>query len=166
MTAAIELRGLEPVIADLERLRKLQFVNAVLMAGAVYLQRKVATYPPKKRPTRASVYGRTFKTVRQRKFFFAALADGKIDVPYRRGISPGSQTLGKRWTVASQSPFVVVLGNNATYARLVQSLQDQSLYMRAVGWVPVETIIEREEANVLRYMGREMNRQVKSLEAK
>lgn len=165
MADTIELRGLEPIMADLRQLQKLSFVNAVLMAGAVYLQRKVATYPPRKRPTRKSVYGRTFESDKQRYWFFGALAKGKIDVPYRRGISPGSQTLGKRWTVASQSPLVVVLGNNASYGPLVQSLQDQTLYMRAVGWVPIETTLEREESNVLRYMEREMNRELKSLGA-
>lgn len=165
MSDSIELVGEEQVIADLVRLGRADFVTTVLTAGAVYLQRKVATYPPRKRPTRARVYGKTFKSVRQRKFFFAALADGRIDVPYRRGMSPGSQTLGKRWSVAPRGPLAVVLGNNATYARLVQSLQDQSLYMRAVGWVPVETTVAREEANVLKYMERELDRKVKSLEA-
>lgn len=164
MNGSLELSGSDPLIAKLNALGRMSFANALLMAGGFYLARKFATYPPRKRPTRKSVYGTSFKTEKQRKYFFAALHKGEIDVPYRRGISPGSETLGRRWTVYSKSQFVVAVGNNASYARKVQSLQNQALYMAAVGWVPAETTLERERGNVLRVMERELTQEIAKME--
>lgn len=166
MTDWIVLQGDRALLQKLERLGRRDLLNAVLTAGGLYLRRRFATYPPKRRPTRASVYGRAFQSDRQRKYFFAALRDGRLEVPYRRGMSPGSETLGKRWAVYSKSMEVVAVGNNASYARRVQSLQDQSLYMRAVGWVPVETTLVREQANVTRSMEIELKREIARLEGK
>lgn len=48
------------------------------------LAERVREEPPQEHKTRASVYGTTFKSDKQRRFFFAALRRGEITVPYIR----------------------------------------------------------------------------------
>ncbi len=150
MDAAIEIKGLDAAIAQVQSIRDVKRINDALLKGALYLKGKIATYPPKKRPSRKSVYGTTFKSANQRRGFFAKLNAGAIDVPYRRGQSPGSETLGRRWTVASRGPTTIVIGNNASYARLVQSRDKQTKYHQVVGWQTAEDVTERERATVVR----------------
>lgn len=158
MGAFIEINGLDAAIAQVQNLRDLKRINDALTKGALYLKAKMATYPPKKRPSRQRVYGATFQSAKQRRGFFAKLNAGAIDVPYRRGISPGSETLGRRWTVASRGPTTLVIGNNASYARLVQARDKQTKYHQVVGWQTAEDVTERETAQVVREVEAQLSR--------
>jgi hypothetical protein len=60
-------------------------VRDACLAAAVATQDIVSVYP-------AARHGRQpFKTTAQRRAFFAKLRSGAIEVPYRRGTSPGSE---------------------------------------------------------------------------
>jgi len=107
-------------------------VNAALLAGGKEVIGKAKEYPAKNRPTRASVYGKTFVSDRQRRWFFAV---GIHQTPYRR-----SKTLGQAWTTEPRGQFKVVIGNNTIYGPYVQSPQKQSLYHQAVGWKNTDQI--------------------------
>lgn len=136
----------------------LKFVTAALEAGALYLKGKLATYPPARHLTRKSVYGQTFQSDKQRIAFFGKLKRGEIQVPYVRGSSPGSETLGKKWTIDTRSATEVVLGNNVSYAPLVQGYrQDQSMYMRMAGWRSVDDILEDEGPTVVKQIEKEFD---------
>ena len=117
--------------------------GAVGIAAAI--QHVIAPYPPvSRRP-------QPFKSVRQRRGFFAALRRGRIEVPYRRGRSPGSETLGRRWNIRPLS-FGAVLENRARYAGLVHGKKGrQAAYHARTGWVredqAKEQIFASGEAN-------------------
>src|SRR5690349_4593724 len=87
-----------------------------LKAGALYLKGKWAVYPPvRRRKVDTSLW-----TPKQRRGFFAKLNAGEIEVPYRRGSSPGSQRLAQRFAVSMDgSGRSVTVGNNSTYSRVV-----------------------------------------------
>lgn len=154
----IKVLGIEETLQRLRSLTDMRAVNAMLLSAALYLKSKVAQYPPRKRLKRRAVYGQTFQSVRQRKWFFAALSNGDIEVPYRRGLSPGSESLGRKWTVYSLSPFTVVVGNNVSYARYVQDQEMQSRYMREVGWQTVQQVVEAEHERITEWLQQEFER--------
>lgn len=71
-------------------------------------------------------------TDKQRRYFFWALRQGIIEVPYRRTLSPGSENFGKQWYVKRKG-FSTEIGNRASYAHWLSG-DDQSAYQAARGW--------------------------------
>lgn len=78
---------------------------------------------------------------KQRRWFFAALRRGDIDVPYKRGGSRGSQNLLQSWAVEVISKDSVQAGTHVTYAPLVKDADKQSKYMAAIGWTTLQADI-------------------------
>lgn len=154
MSDDIRLDGKELALAKLAALGRLDEVKAGLMAAGIYLQKRLATYPPTKRLTRESVYGQTFQTDRQRRGYFAKLRDGEIQVPYHRGESPGSQRLKASWTQrTTNGGMTVILGNDTTYGPLLMEGRTQSLFMQRLGWKTTDEIVDAERDEVLRIIG-------------
>lgn len=123
--------------------RVLPAVSSSLLAGAVHVKGKLSEYPPQNRPTRKSVYGTSFKSDRQRRWFFAA---GIFQTPYRR-----TRNLANRWAISSSMDGLTqIIGNNASYGHFVMGDGTQSLYHRAVGWNTTGEIAERESDAVVR----------------
>jgi hypothetical protein len=146
----VDIKGLEETLKKLTRLGKLEKVYAGLKSAGLYLKGKVAKYPPRKRITIAQVGG--WASERQRRWFFAALRSGEIQVPYKRGISPSSQALGRRWTMQHfKSAFQVVVGNNVSYARFVMG-DKQSRMMDMIGWETVDEVAAKETKYVREYV--------------
>lgn len=82
-------------------------------------------------------------TVKQRRFFFAALRDGRIEVPYRRGLSPTSERLKQRWTSkVDASGKSVTVGNNASYAKVMYEKDSQAWYHKG-NWPTTEDIAKK-----------------------
>src|SRR5690348_5011101 len=86
------VRGLEQVNRKLDRITAPP--QAALAEAATLVKSKAASYPPQ-----PSGRKQPFTSDRQRRGFFAKLRAGEIEVPYRRGSSPGSQKLGAQWFV-------------------------------------------------------------------
>ncbi len=144
------IRGMEELLARLAEVRDLRRVKGALLAAGEHLKGAVSVYPPVKRLTLKEVYGQSFKTERQRRGFFAKLRSGEIEVPYHRGESPGSQRLKAGWAVAAENDgLTVVVGNDATYGPLAQDREQQSLYLRRVGWVTIQDTLAAEGDHVL-----------------
>ena len=142
MTSNIQIEGLDAAIRKCEKIGKLDVIKAGLKAGGLHVKGKLAQYPPRK------YLPQPFKTDKSRRFFFAALKDGRIQVPYRRGQSPGSEDLGQKWTVKERKGGLqVVVGNNVSYGPLVQG-PEQSGYMKAIGWKTTDQIAKEETAAV------------------
>lgn len=123
-------------------------LRGATMAGALTALSYIKPYPEKNRPSRSSVYGQTWKSVKQRRYFFFALRKGIIQVPYRRGLSPGSQRLGRSWTAKQVDDTSVAIGTNVSYARMVKDEGQQTRYMKAVGWTTIQQDIERGKREV------------------
>lgn len=139
-------RGFDRLMAKLPRFRAA--MRAAISAGALHVKGKIASYPPRRYGTQP------FKSPRQAMGFFKRLHAGAIEVPYRRGQSPGSETLGRKWTIRDRDDgLTAVVGNNASYGPYVQDRDEQSLYHQKSGWVTVQDVREDEGPVVRDLMG-------------
>ena len=138
MPAQITLEGLDKLVKKLDNLAQLKTVAAAIKAGALHIKGKIAKYPPRRDVPQP------FKSERQRRWFFAALRSGEIEVPYRRGQSPGSEALGRKWTVKTRdNGLTAIVGNNVSYGPFVQGEQ-QASFMAARGWKTTDTVAQEE----------------------
>lgn len=152
MPDAIHIDGMAPLVEKVRTIQDLRRIQAPLKAGGAHIAGRLKTYPPQQRLTRKAVYGESFKSGRQRRYFFWALAHGKIEVPYVRGSSPGSKNLKQTWTVTMAGPLTVEVGTSTAYAPYVQGAGTQSLYHKQVGWETEEQALEAERETVIRYI--------------
>lgn len=118
--------------------RIMRFMNK---AGLTLKQNTPPYPPPSRKP-------QPFKTERQRRFFFAALRDGRIVVPYRR---TGQLGRSMQWEIVSQGPaeYRGRYGTNLAYAPLVISDDRQAGYHRGT-WYTMKTIQERAAPTIIR----------------
>ena len=142
--ASIKIEGLDKAIRKLERLGTMKPVERGLKVAAVDLKGKVAVYPPQKRMPQP------FKTAKQRRYFFWALGEGKIEVPYHRGISPGSEALGRKstWQVGRVKRLSITVGADVSYGPYVMDRHRQSRYMKAKGWHTIQDVAEDNKGRV------------------
>lgn len=131
-------------MVDLVAATKPAMLRAALTAGSQELLTVVKRYPPRVHITRASVYGQTFASDKQRRWFFASLNDGSLTLPYRR-----SMGLGQSWTFSIESNTRAVVGTNVGYARLVKGQGDQSAFLAASGWQTVNQDAAKASPKVL-----------------
>lgn len=124
--SGIDTTGLDEVVA-LVLTDLTPTLQAVSMAVALEAQDRIAAYPAESHRPQA------FKTVKQRRAFFVKLRRGQIQVPYRRGSSPGSETLGRKWMIERMGDGTR-LRNTASYAGLAHSQEDQAAYHTTTGW--------------------------------
>ncbi len=156
--ATIEIKGLDEAIKKLTDVAKLRKVHAGIKAGLLHLKGKLDKYPPRKHISIQSLGG--WKSDKQRKWFFANLRAGNIEVPYRRGASPGSEGLRSKWTIKySKTKFEGWTGNNASYARLVQG-DKQTEMMKRIGWKTTETVAKEEVKRVQEYVFEAVRRSI------
>ena len=138
------IEGLAQLLVTVDELQDLVPVKAALRAGALHMRGAIAAMPPVSRRSQP------LRTEKQRRGFFWRLHHGLIDVPYRRGSSPGSETLTRRWTIGEEADGLrQVIGNNARYGRLVQDREQQTAYHRDTGWPTVQGVEETEGPKVL-----------------
>jgi len=136
---SIKAEGLDELIAKLDSLAAMRRVKAAIKQAGVYLKGKVAEYPTVSRRPNPLIK----LDPKVRRGFFYHLKNGDIEVPYRRGMSPGSQKLGQSWTVRSQnSGWRAVVGTNASYAKLVQDSAKQTSYHRGTGWITTKQTVQ------------------------
>ena len=160
--ASIKIDGMEELLAKIKTLQELKPVIAAMKAAAVYVKGKAAEYPERKTIARASVYGTPFKTIKQRRWFFWALKNDKIEVPYNRGSSPGSEAFGRRWTVSAQNNGLTqVVGNNADYGPYLMDPQKQSAYSKAMGWQTTQVIVDETAPVVKEFLQEYIDRYLK-----
>lgn len=166
MSNAIELNGLGDVLAQIKKVSDLGAVNAALTEAAVYLKGKIDEYPPSKsRPGRISLRTR-------RPMGWYKRGTGWMSPIVRNGVAvryvnyrATSETLGRKWTIASQGPLTVVVGNNVSYGPYVQSAVKvggagpQSRLMRAYGWKTVEDVVKQEESAVVKQIEARLTKQ-------
>lgn len=118
--------------AWLQRVRSGEPFKAGLKAGAVFFKGRISVYPPVRRQKMV------FKSIRQMRGFFARLRSGEIEVPYRRGSSPNSETASKRWATAERDDgYTQIVGNSASYAGLLYSPRGQAFYHKG-NWLTTE----------------------------
>lgn len=100
-------------------------------------------YPNYKYVSRQSAYGRTFFTDRQRKWFFAALNSGELQLPYRR-----SKELGQSFKVTRMGDNGLSISNTAPYARYVIGDVTQSRHAAKIGWKTLSAWVQSKTAEI------------------
>jgi hypothetical protein len=111
-----------------------------LKAAGLYVKGAASTYPPvRRRKVDTKLW-----TIKQRRYFFAALRKGEIVVPYTRGTAPKSERAGARWAVDERRIDAgrVTVGNNASYAPRLYDRKAQSWYHKG-NW-PTTTQIAKK----------------------
>lgn len=125
-TTGVQIRGLDRLIKRLLRAGKWKGARRGLMDAGHHVKGKISRYPPSteaNRPkSRGSWYERGYGTRYQ-------MRSGQI-----RGRRT-SETLGRKWTVASRNGgLTVVVGNNVSYGPFVQSFKKQARFHKSRGW--------------------------------
>lgn len=132
MTETIHLEGMDELLNKLDSLAKMKRVQGAVKQAGVFLQGKLAEYPTVSRRPNPMIK----LNDKARRGFFYHLKHGDIEVPYRRGMSPGSQKLGQSWSVRTEnSGFRAIIGTSVSYAKLVQDSAHQTSYHRGTGWI-------------------------------
>lgn len=155
MSAIIEIKGLDELVAKLDTLAQFNHVRSVISQQGVFLQRKLRQYPRAVHAPNPLIRGND----RVRRGFFWHLKHGDIGVPYKR-----TKRLGQSWTsYSSMNGFTVTVENNIPYAPLVQGGEDQVTQHKWSGWLTdkgavnlykpqiearIMAAIEKEVANV------------------
>ena len=96
-----------------------------------------------------------FVSEKQRRYFFWALNNGKIEVPYKRG-----RTLGNSWTTKVSkrgAGLIGVIGTDIPYAPLVQWHKTQARRFRGI-WTTTDDVVK--SATVRRRVDRVFQRAI------
>ena len=129
----------------LAQLKDFKSLVPTIEAAANHVKGKIAPYPGgnQHRP-------QPFKTEKQRRYFFWALGQGIIEVPYRRAQSPGTEKHQQSWTVKGfNAGMKQVIGNDTSYGPLLQDAQQQTAYHKQTGWKTTDDVMKAEEKFVL-----------------
>ena len=145
----VELRRKLDKLANMQ-----QSIAPSMEAAALYVKGEVSEYPQgnQHRP-------QPFQTDKSRRFFFWALRNGVIEVPYRRGQSPGSEDHGQSWTIKGMNGGLKqVIGSDTSYGELLQSAAKQTAYHKSTGWRTVEDVVDKEADKVLEFIKKQVDK--------
>jgi len=148
-------RGLESLANLANTLRGNGWMINAANEAARTLERNLARYPAARRKKQP------FKTAKQRRFFFAALADGRIRVPYQR-----TGNLGRSWRAGvtmTGGGLTLTVGNTTAYAPYVQGSQ-QAGYHRG-NWQTVSELSRNEERMVVSIFDKQIDQVIKNGQA-
>lgn len=153
--STIKIEGMDELLDKLKSLEDMRQFIAAMKAGAEHIKGTVDVYPPDIVPREPMS---PFWTDKQRRYFFAALKEGKIEVPYRRGTSPGSQMLNKKWTIGEENGGLTqIVGNNVTYGPFLMDETSQTPYMKRRGWKTIQTVVKEQTDRVVKFISDKLN---------
>ncbi len=139
---AIKIDGLGELFRKLDHLAAMEVLKPPMEASLLELVDYMEDYPgPPQRP-----YPKMLRTAKQRRYFFWALAQGIIKVPYVR-----TGKLGQGWTwevTTGGSGVHGRVGTNLKYAPYVQSKQRQALIHQG-NWQTDAMAIEAKRAEIV-----------------
>lgn len=138
---ALELIGLKELQTKINRLPDAAADEGVEEAS-LYMVNVLRQYPPQKRVTIAQAGG--WKSDKQRRWFFAALRRGEIQVPYHR-----TQQLADGWKILGygKSSFIA---NETSYAKYVMGDGDQSRMHELIGWQKLQAFLTARAQQIIR----------------
>lgn len=143
-------RGIKEVQRLLQELAQLKPFISGMRRAALYVMGEVAKYPESKYVSRASVYGTAFVSDKQRRWFFWAVTNGKLTIPYRRGQSQGSERFKSSWAIEERSKGLVqAIGSDTSYGPYLMDPEKQSKYMAARGWLTLKQVADNVNDHVL-----------------
>jgi hypothetical protein len=160
----VDLKGIKEVEEVLKEAGSLKPFKLGLKEGAIHLKGKFASYPKVSRRPQPFAGQTDEERDASRRGFFYHLNKGNIEVPYRRGMSPGSKRLGQSWTVQEKSGGLQqVIGTAVSYAKLVQDKEEQTAYHKVTGWKTVQQTIKEETKKVVATINEAIEKAIKRL---
>lgn len=151
----ITLDGWEELVAAIGRIAAIEAMRPAMGDSLDKVWGDLARYPEP--PTPGTFAG--FKSEKQRRWFFAALREGLIEVPYRR-----TGMLGRSWTMRIDSTVDGIegrVGTNIVYAPWVQD-KDRQAAIHQGRWQTAQDVLERERDWIVRRFQREIDRLLRS----
>ena len=106
---------------------------------AKYMLNVLRAYPPYRKVTRESVYGAPFQSDKQRRWFFAALNDGSLQLPYKR-----TQQLSNGWQIVGEGAKTILV-NEVPHAKYAYG---GNRLLGAIGWKRLEQIVSERKAKI------------------
>jgi hypothetical protein len=153
MSLMLQADGKAQVLRALDPARFERVIRRALRAVALHIKGKITEYPPL--PGGRPQFPHGFVSDRQRRYFFAALRSGEIEVPYRRGQSPKSEAHAQSWTVkVKASGDEATVGSDTSYGPYLQQAGVQSRYHEETGWKTDEQVVKEETEAAMRLFNR------------
>lgn len=144
------LTELETAISQFPRMVNQEMTTGMKQATEI-VRGEFAQYPPRRLGAKI-----VFVSPQQRRGFFAKLRSGEIEVPYKRGSSPGSERLGASWTKEVRSTgatnVVGFVQTVVSYSALVHGPQQTTMHKRT-GWRTVDRMLKEIAPTVMRLFG-------------
>jgi hypothetical protein len=153
----IDIEGVPQVVKMLERIASPEVRRKVTRAVADYFRGQMRKYPSYTYVSRKRAYGRTFQSVKQRRWFFAALRDGRLVIPYARTFR-----LRNNWKVLPFGESDYVVANDVRYAKFVQN-SPQARMMTLRNWRSIQRVGYEEGARIERVAVEAYNAAIKRL---
>ena len=113
--------------------------DAINVAVGDYLVNVLRAYPPQQYVSRKAAYGQTFFSDRQRRWFFAALRSGDLQIPGKR-----TQTLAQGWKRLDDLVY-----NEVEYAKFVMGEDEQSRHEAMVGWLTTDQVVQQRATRIV-----------------
>jgi hypothetical protein len=147
----IEIEGLAEALDNLAQGNQHigRALKRAMTASTQLVRKRLAKYPGK------SAGAQPFVSDKQRRFFFAALREGRIQVPYRR-----TGTLGRKWTskvTVTDTDVAGFVGTTAPYAPFVQGFGAQAR-IHAGNWQTEQDVAADSRDEVLDIFAGEISR--------
>ena len=139
---AIDVQGLDELGAKFDQLPP-AVQDQVTEDVSDYLVNVLQLNPPQNYVTRFMAYGTTFFTDRQRRWFFWALNNGAITVPYER-----TQAQSEGWHKIGQGANVMVV-NETPGVIFTRGDDTQSRHEYLVGWETTIQVIKRRADRIM-----------------
>lgn len=144
----VTVRGMQEVEAFLKSV-PLGATKSAQTAISEYIvgndQHGLKHYPPYRKVTREEAYGVTFFSDRQRRWFFWALKNDKIDIPYQQ-----TWKMKDAWKVTFPFKNQAWITNNVPYALHVMDDVRQSRMAAKKGWRKVSAVISSNMIGAMR----------------
>jgi hypothetical protein len=156
----VNISGMDKIVDKLKRLPD-AVGDAGVEAASKYLLNVLVNkeIPSQKKVTRLQAYGSTFSSDKQRRYFFWALRQGIITVPYqRRGRSSGVQSA---WELHGSGKEIKITNGDEAAKWLYSEMQAN--LNRMVGWMRVSQIIDKYTKQIVGAFDRSVNKALRKL---
>lgn len=113
--------------------------------------------PAYKYVSRKKAYGVTFFSDKQRKWFFAALNDGRI----KPGVNNRTGLQSNSWAVKGENTTRQTIYNTAPGSRYTMGNRTQANQPRLVGWRKISDVVSSNMKGAIRYAQQKVNKWIK-----
>lgn len=137
----VQIKGVDELIYKLQRVAPAAAAEILAQGGRLLLG-YMKKEPKQRYVTRKAAYGKTFFTDKQRRWFFWALANGNISVPYSR-----THELQNAWQVRKINQWQANVINTMPGAKWVIG-KEQSRHEAMVGWRKFTDVIAEHRAEI------------------